>query len=347
MADIKRNNEKLLSLDIYKALGALLVIMIHITSEPIANGVQGAIGAMILGINKFSLPAVPMFIFASGFALTYSFSNKPLPWGKFMTRRFTKIVIPYLVWCIIYYSMFLSTKVLVWNPLDFIKMIITGNLVFHLYFVVIIMQFYIIFNLIYRGVKRIPGYIALPACFIIASLFKIFIVNHWTDRIFITYLPFFIAGCYFAKDMDKAKRLIRKYALLIWAMFIGVGIIFSVGLPYMNYGSTGIVEYNTYCLFGCLAATGVAQCAAQRENKLRRFLIEINKGSYYIYLAHPIIILMGMLVIYPRLGVENTVLRMIINLAVIWITVLPLSILYVKLKGGIKAHGKIRNSIGV
>ncbi len=330
---------KITGLDFYKALGAVLVIFIHVTANPVVTLAPGVSLSVLIFINRFAKPAVPMFIFASGMALFYSYKNKEFKYSTFLKRRFTKIFIPYLVWCTLYYGYYIYEGVYPPSLFFFVQQVLNGRMLYHLYFVVTILQFYFLFGILRFIVTNYSGKLVLPLAVLINLLAYQIVPGDWIHRCFLTYLVYFIPGCYFAKNIEMATGILKKYFGLIIALFTISGFYYS----YLFYCSiwnperyAGNIEIYIYCLFcamGIFFYFGVARfCEDKSGRALRKIFQNINAGSYYIYLSHPMAIIVADHI--ARQNEWNGVIDgMLLQIVVISMTAVPLSILYSKLKG--------------
>lgn len=104
---------------------------------------------MILGtvfnLVKFSVPA---FIFISGLVMVYNYSHKINPLN-FYRKRWKEICIPYLLWSLIYFTYYhWNSSGGVYTGRDLLYNLLTGSASYHLWFVILIMQWYLVFPLL-------------------------------------------------------------------------------------------------------------------------------------------------------------------------------------------------------
>lgn len=149
---------KLPEIDLIRAIAIIAVVLIHGTSSatllPIGSGSQ----AIFFILNKASLFTVPLFIWISGVVLFYTYYDRWEPGMSrvFWTKRLRRILIPYVLWSLFYY---LFNQVMFhgnirFDLIYFIKLLISGNASYHLYYMVIIVQFYLLFPLLITVVRR-------------------------------------------------------------------------------------------------------------------------------------------------------------------------------------------------
>ncbi|WP_324822630.1 acyltransferase [Sinanaerobacter sp. ZZT-01] len=333
--------KRLIGLDFYKAIGAILVIFIHVTATPVVSLAPGISLDILIFINRFAKPAVPMFIFASGMALFYSYKNKEFQYTTFLKRRFTKIFIPYLAWCAVYYACYVYRGVYPVSLTFFVQQVLNGRMLYHLYFVVTIIQFYFLFGIIRYLVMNYSGRLILPLGILINLLAYRWVPLDWTHRCFLTYIVYFLPGCYFAKDFEQAICYLKKYFWLITSVFVVSGIYYSY-LFYCSmwkpesYSGIEIYVYCLFCVMGILFYFALSYFLEKRSGiVIKKIFNSLNAGSYYIYLSHPLAIIFAA-AIANRIGLTGVIDGMLLQLALISVTAIPLSILYAKLKSRMK-----------
>jgi len=336
-------SNKIFALDIYKALAAMMVIIIHITATPVVTLTSGNALGFIIAINRLAKPSVPMFVFASGLALFYVYKDRHFNFFEFLKKRFLRILIPYLFFCVVYYSYFIYSGVYAFSFEFLLKSIVTGTLIYHLYFVIIIIQFYLLYWIFHNLVKNFSPLLILPLTAIIAVASIILVPSTIVGSFFGTYATYFVLGCYFGKNYHKAIELIYKFKWAILGLFILSGGIYTwqfyeaIGL---KEGYRFINDAYAYYIFSTIALLTYFIIADLVEKayvngkirSIRNLLMDISGASYYIYLAHPLGIIAGVS-ISSRMGISGVIDQMLISLAFIVVFIIPASIGYVKLKG--------------
>jgi surface polysaccharide O-acyltransferase-like enzyme len=339
-------SNKIFSLDIYKALAALMVILIHITATPVVTLSSGSALGVILSVNRLAKPSVPMFVFASGLALFYVYKDRDFKFLEFIKKRLLKILIPYLFFCVVYYAYFVYAGVYSFSAGFLLKGILAGTLIYHLYFVIIIIQFYILYWFVHNLVKKYSPYLILPLTVIVGVASIIFVPSEYVGSFFGTYTTYFVLGCYFGKNYNKTMELIYKFKWTILSLFIISGgiytyqfyeaVVLKVGYRFVNdayaYYIFSTIALVSYFIIAELIEKAYVNGKIQRT---RNLLIDISGASYYIYLAHPLGIIAGVS-ISSRMGISGVIDQMLISLAIIAVFVIPASMVYVKMKAKYK-----------
>jgi len=146
-------------IDIMRAFGILAVLVIHSTGPAFSIPQKSYAYNILMGINYSLAFAVPLFLFISAMILAFKYSKEEnINWIKFYKSRINQIIIPYLVWTAIYllYRVFVfhenisafSTPGFRDDAKFIIKTLLLGKGYFHLYFISIVVQFYVVFPLI-------------------------------------------------------------------------------------------------------------------------------------------------------------------------------------------------------
>jgi surface polysaccharide O-acyltransferase-like enzyme len=332
--------KRIISLDIYKSLAAVMVILIHVTATPIVTLTAGPIASVLIAVNRFANPSVPMFVFASGLSLFYIYGGRGVTFREFIGKRLPKILIPYLGWCVVYYAYYVYAGIYALSATVFIQNVLTGRVIYHLYFVVIIIQFYLVFGIIHYAVNKFSGKIILPLGLLINILAASLLPASYSDRSVLTYLIYFLLGCYVAKHLKTATEGFRRYGILISLSFFILGGIYAYQFyeaQFLNISSRFIPAVYAYIGFCAVAllfyylVSDVLERTTREGGALRKGLLALSDGSYYIYLSHPLaIIAAGSL--SARLGMTGVLDQMGIAFILVWLTAVPLSILYARRK---------------
>ena len=132
-----------------RAIAALGILIIH-ASGGFAVFSEFGSKSMYLGIflNQFFRFGSPIFMMVSGLVLFYNYrSMDEFDTKRFYTKKVKFILIPYILWSIIY---FLYSSYIYRIPINgerlmaFGKGLLLGEAFSHLYFIFLIFQFYII-----------------------------------------------------------------------------------------------------------------------------------------------------------------------------------------------------------
>ena len=176
-------------IDIMRAIGIIAVVIIHVTGQARSLPETSTTYLFFAAINYSLQFAVPLFLLISALVLTYKYSsNNDFDWLKFYRNRIGSMLIPYVIWSVIY--LIFKFVVMISDPvfkaiinnkatldifltkLDrivdirydiYITNLNANNIIFwgkgnyHLYFLSLIIQFYILFPLLIRCFRFIQG----------------------------------------------------------------------------------------------------------------------------------------------------------------------------------------------
>lgn len=192
-------------------------------------------------INQVGRFTVPIFVILSGFALAKSEEKRPFDLQTFFQRRLWRIVPPYILFTllnVIGQSQFQKADWLERGQQIF-QLLSTGMGDYHLYFLGIIFQCYILYPFIRRvAFTKWNLYILLSITFILFSLrwvsatfdllinFTTFLPN---GNHVIYWLSYFQIGIWLAKDHGWASLLIAKLRSQLWGYLFAIAAMLELG----------------------------------------------------------------------------------------------------------------------
>jgi peptidoglycan/LPS O-acetylase OafA/YrhL len=294
---------KVYEFELFRAFAILAVVMIHATSQGVGLlDRQSKIHLIFNFLNKISLYAVPSFIFMSGVVLFYNYYAK---WQlkdivPFYAKRLKFIVIPYLVVSLFYYlfnqRLYYGSVTFDWR--HFVSLLPWAKTGYHLYFIIIILQFYVLLPLLLFLVKKFP-FVQRYFTWIGIGLFLLFyyINNHYYSfphrtSLCFTYFAFFFLGASIGMNYAKALASLIKYRVWIGvsAFLTGLGVVIPyILVDYRHIGPQYVFDFffYSYGVFASLFLLWLAYMIHQRYSKLSTVLQNIGTHSFGIYLIHP------------------------------------------------------------
>lgn len=297
----KRKNE----LSYLNILFCLLVIFIHVTSNPIATLNKTSWQyAVVFFPWRLSAFVVQGFLFLSGLKL---FLNHPngFHYKSLYVSRLKRIFIPYILWVVAYYIYFVRKNYFGFDVNDLLVYICNGTLVSPFYYVIILFQFYIlaplwrrmvcavspIFMLVFSTVITILLGQNLPQ---ILAMLNCDFIFQYNDRIFTTYLIYWVAGCYAGANYDLFKMALRKNRVFLTVIFVictalnaSFSFISFSGIQYVPWLET---IHFCYCISAILFFFSISLAVAEQGRPMCRLLSGIDKASYSIFLFHCFVI---------------------------------------------------------
>ncbi|MBP1762890.1 MAG: hypothetical protein H6Q64_2432, partial [Firmicutes bacterium] len=290
------NNERLQEFDLLRALATLTVIGIHVTAAYVYTSMWGCLA------NQFARFAVPFFMIMSGFLLCHAdLHNLSFSTLDFYRRRFGKVLWPYFLWSLLYCCLAgIIGRDLIGALLQLPVQLLWGTAYYHLYFVVIIIQLYLLYPLLYRWLLHAPRICLLTSlaftlgCEIMLNLYSRGQINfpQQLNNLVLVFFPvwifFFVFGMYAARYYQNWVRLIRNRRLLLALLWIiSLALVTFDGYIHNTYGSSSrpSVMLYTLCSFYFFYAL-----ALHYKGHFRTAVNWIARQSFLIYLLHPLVL---------------------------------------------------------
>lgn len=227
--------------------------------------------------------------------------KEDMPYGKYLISRILGVILPYTLCFAVYCLTFMVFYGYRYTFLSMFRYYITGDLVCHLYFIPLLFQFDLLIPVWKKIVEKFSFKVVVPVALVISLisentlsqmitwLFPGFTYN-FNDRLFPTYICYWIIGCYIGKNYDAFTESIKKnfkYVTLafVLAFVVNAAVSFVVfnGIlpyPYIN-GFHGI-----YIIATVLFLFALAEKYGEKIFEKFRILQEIDRASFTIYLYH-------------------------------------------------------------
>ncbi|MBN6186283.1 acyltransferase [Aneurinibacillus sp. BA2021] len=293
--------QRIYELDWLRAFAALSVISIHTTSTYVMKNDMAYIW------NQAMRYAVPLFIILSGFLLYYSDRKKTsIPYGSFYKRRFSKILIPYVIWTVLY-AVYKHWDVLLAAEYSTFFSALGDHLLYgtgfvHLYFLIIMVQLYLIYPLLYMWLRKHAGSF-LAVTFVLTLTAEAILYFHslgiWrVPRLTVPYvimLPLWIF--YFAMGMYLAQCRER------WEPWLNgkqsrLGILYALAflLLLMDSKWTGTFDSSikptvlVYCFASYFFFYSLAIKAKAIGGKIGASVDWLSQQSFLVFLLHPFVL---------------------------------------------------------
>ena len=276
-----------------------MVLWSHCSAHPITHLDHGSWQyAAVYLLQRLSYVSVYGFFFLSGIKLTLPRSRRSTL-GAYYWGRVKSIFLPYVVAVGLYYlwfSQYLKYFPLSWK--DFGGYLIRGDLSSHFYFVVALAQFVLLTPLFRWLVRRFSRAILLPFALGITWLSAMHLADlleviwpglgfRYGDRVFTTYLFYYLAGCYVGPRYEEFLATLRGNRSLIWTCFVlfsGANLL----LCWLNYTGRRSVPFleQVHMLYLLSAILACFLVATYLPKIMPLWLQRVDKASYLIYLYH-------------------------------------------------------------
>ena len=318
-------------------LFCLIVIFIHICSEPVTSLEKGTFEhAVIFALWKLSGFVVQGFVMLSGAKMFLS--KKEESYSSYISKRASRIVLPYVFAVLVYYFYFLWRNYFGFDIAELLKYIVRGDLAAQFYFVVVIVQFYLLKHLWEFLVKKVPclsGVLISLGITAFGILFFGRIFGTYNDRVFTSYLIYWVLGCYIGKNYERFAVLLKKYK---WCVTLFYALIAVLEVSCAYFGTLSLYAAETlhiaYCLSAVMFSFVLASGLADKVMKIK-LAKTVNAVSYYIYLWHVLIIFAANGVM-DNLGIVSVGTRFILRAFCAYVLSVLFCSSYSKIKGKIR-----------
>lgn len=276
------------SYDVWKAVTTGVVMM----DESLFYPVFYAYKILIRSIG------VEVFLFLSGMGLYYSYSKDPDP-ARFYRKRFTRVLIPYLLCAGPYWyvrDVILREEELIRVPMDFFFITFFKEGQRMIWFICFIVLGYLFYPLIYRflyetekqkqhaGILLTAG-IALPVLYYLLAHDIFVLTNIASLRI-----PIFLLGCIMAKPIKEHQTMPMKLVWIIIAASFVIRLVtctLNISSVFARYSaslfSIGLMLFLVVLMDGYEQKRQKEQ---RKENLLMRVLNWAGAYSLEFYLLH-------------------------------------------------------------
>ena len=301
----ERAGGHLWQVDILRLLTFAAVIAVHTVAN---TGVSSwRVSAGLLMLLQFGRE---IFFTLTAFVLVYAAAKRPIPARPFWRKRFALVLIPYVAWSAIYELIRVPTGHL-WSWSHFGLDLLNGTAEYHLYFLLVTMQLYLVFPLLLKFVRRTADHAGAVLAVVsvinlawLAVLQYVPMTSGWQAWLYArayellpTYAMYVLAGAYAAVHYDRIQAYVERHQRQLLAV-AGISALVAVGayllqLPYMPDFQAGSVLQPAMTA-SCVAAVIVIYLIGNRwASGLRRGLRLVAIGSeisFGVYLAHPLVL---------------------------------------------------------
>ncbi len=296
------------AVDLVRVLTFACVIAVHTIAT--VNSIDSVPAGGVAMLLHFTREA---FFALTAFVLVHRYRDR-LHTVPFWRRRFLLIGVPYLLWSVVYTVLgsILTPVPLTTTLTLFGRNVLTGGAWYHLYFLVVTMQFYLIFPLFLwflRATRRWHGWLlaagAVLQVGIDAGLQTASPSGGWAatlwyyDGSFVgTYLFYFLLGGVAAMRADQAQAWVRRHPVLVIGALLLTGAVAEWW--YLRLVADGVPApaasevFQPVMVPWCVAviagmfALGVSW-AGRRACGLGSRIVEVGSDrSFGVFLVHPI-----------------------------------------------------------
>lgn len=343
---------KISEIDLLRGISFLAIVLQHALASfiylPATSQTNALISAFLLLLIRF---AVPMFVFITGLVLFYNHGDEELNYWQMVQRRFSMVFIPYFVWTLFYF---------VWGSLisgtsassepailaGIARLTLCGEGYYHLWFIVMILQFYLVFPF-FRCfvVKRRNWTLATLGTGMLLYFAYLWGYHHlvpvwydkvswpllkslldYRDRIFLSWFFYFMMGGFAGLYAKNLRRLLRRIQKFNWFVNItAFAIIFQQMVETLAITPAGTYTINyqltlplscammIYLISSVLTFYYLSQTWLRKNLLLRRMLRSFGQCSFGCYFAHPFVLHYTDAFTRAVLGGANTIVQVMFS----------------------------------
>ena len=328
-------NKRKYEISVLNVIFCLLVIFIHTISELVSTlDVTSDIYNFVLLPWRLSSFVVQGFVLLSGIKLFLK-NDDDFNYLRFLKSRLKSIILPYAIWFCIYYAFFMIATSYPLSIKNILQTFLSGSLVYHLYFVVIIVQFYLLMPLWRLVVAKCSWVYVVPISFFITVILEHinFIspqINFiYYDRIFTTYLVYWIIGCYIGENYSAFKRFCKNNFNVITAVF-SFSLLSNASLSLLGYKQLQYIPKLgvVHLIYSVCVVIFLYVLALKIPEKVYSdfpLISLIDKSSYRIYLSHCLVIFV-INSLLDEFGIVNLYVRFILRFIFTYLLTIYLNI---------------------
>jgi peptidoglycan/LPS O-acetylase OafA/YrhL len=300
---------RLYEIDIVRILTFACVIAVHTTSHTVDQNDYALNG--FLALAHFTRQ---VFFALTAFVLLYGQLARPISMAKFWPRRFLLVGVPYVVWSTIYFvsDHLYSPHGTFWGNVGaYLYHLVTGTAWYHLYFLLVTMQVYLLVPVIIWLVRATRGH--HRAVLIVTFVIQLAIVGFfkygpdaaiapYEKIVFLSYEFFIIAGAIAADHASQFLGWVRAHRRLI-GVIVATGALLTVGVYLLQHWAFGQSLYSAgtplqpvimvWAVCVCLGFLAIGTWWADRRtpgSPFARAVDRVSDRSFGIFLVHPLLI---------------------------------------------------------
>ncbi|MBP3284756.1 MAG: acyltransferase [Clostridia bacterium] len=306
-----KKNEKIMEVDLLRGFGALAVIAIHL-SATFVNYPSDSLVYLVFGIlNKVCHFAVPLFLFISAFGLMFQTIRKEdLYSEQFYTKRLGSVVWPYLFWTIVYLLYYRSIDFNLVDPVAapgefLLNYLVLGKSCYHLYFMPVLIQFYLIFPVIWEYYKKHrrkihPLFSMLITFGVLAAFQFIYLKIYWdylyqifpySASLILAYMIPIGMGVWVACNFREFLHFEKPIKVCLVLLAILTGAAFTVRQLFPEIGFRSYIMPMTYAALISMVLLYFSDNISHFVNPFVDFIEDVSNHSLTIYLVHPLVLL--------------------------------------------------------
>jgi len=304
---VSTSTQRVAGYDALRALAATAVIAIHVMAAGIAVTHAPVVpGTGLYATYTFIWFATPAFAFLTG-ALIWAPRRPVTTWSEYRTflrRRATVVLFPYLFWTAFYilYGRYTPTELRPQMPLgsyivDVIRLLGLGRASFHLYFIPVVLEFYLIAPLASRAFARRPWLTGL-VLWAIGAFTTLIVAPPESEHLATAYrmlqytlwlLPAAAAGGWYGTIRTRAEPVFAR----IWPLLLASGLALRwydrAPLPMVPSWQQRTLE-TTALVLTLVGLVSMLDLVARRWPRIAPVTQYLGALAFGAYLVHPLVV---------------------------------------------------------
>ncbi|MEP6632236.1 MAG: acyltransferase [Lapillicoccus sp.] len=297
----------LYEVDIVRLLTFVCVVGVHAVSGSM-NPDNVASGAFV-SLLHFTRGT---FFLLSAFVLTYAQGSKPVQVRRFWPRRFLYVGLPYVVWSVIYWWVALGRAPVASDLGQLGHELLTGTGNYHLYFLLVSLQLYLLFPALVWLVRRTRGHhlaLLLASGALELALLAVTHYVTWPGSwatvqanalvLAPTYQLYFVAGALAAVHHERFHAWVLAQPRAVVGALVGTAAV-HVGVYLAQVPSSGsvfsafdplqpsVAPWTVAVTLGLYALGGVYARRRRPGHRLAAFVDQASVASFGVFLVHPL-----------------------------------------------------------
>jgi peptidoglycan/LPS O-acetylase OafA/YrhL len=300
--------------DVVRVLTFAAVIGVHTVSD--TNSSRSVAANALVMLLHFTRAA---FFMITGFVLAHQYAGQALALRRFWSRRFLTVGVPYLAWTIVYSGLHWyegpGTMTFTSWLRQTLLYAVDGKAWYHLYFLLVSMQIYLLFPLILalvQAARRHVGVLLGVSAAVQVGLDAALTYSHPTHGVFAvyagaatvlvtTYQFYVLLGAVVALHLDTVIDWLRRSAtrvvLIATTMAAVCEVVYVLGLGRTRTAAQSaavlapVVVPWSVAVTAMLLVIGIAWSDRRRAGgRLDLLLATASDRSFGIYLSHPLVL---------------------------------------------------------
>ena len=303
--------------DLFRLVTFACVIGVHVLSAATTIDDVGSNGGqLLLHVTREA------FFTLTGFVLTFQALRRPQGVAAFWRKRIPLVLTPYLAWTVVYSLLAVATRppgtpaptvaqelvAMGWNAVE-------GTGWYHLYFLLVTLQLYLVFPALVAGLRRLPtaGHVvvlvgALVVQVVVSDLLTVppanavgvFLAAHGY-ALLPAYVLYPVVGAVAALHLDQVQAVVLRcrwaIAGLVLVVAVGVEVLYGVevraGTPPAVAAAVfrpTTIPWFLVAVLGLYTLSLITTAGWRPGGRARRALAYASDRSFGIFLAHPLVL---------------------------------------------------------